>query len=129
MYNIHNEFGKRNLICNEKLFLVFLVPIFCSSLKNEDDEPLYTYTDIYLRHFFRNSKGGEVGTVNLGYQREISYNKFDFIKEELFFNGKIFDIVEEKDKIKKIVTIYSRYVTQAISLFETKIDEKRKNIL
>ena len=78
-------------------FSFFLGSIFLSSLK-KDDEPLYTFTDFYLRHFFRNSIGGEVGAFDLCYQKENSNYKFDFFNEGLIFSGKIFDIVEEKDK-------------------------------
>ena len=58
-----------------------------------------------MRFFFRNStQGGEVGAFNRYHQKKSSI-KFNFIEEELCFNGRIFDIIEEKYKLQKVIKI------------------------
>ena len=48
------DFGMKN-----SLTLPSLASIYSKSLRDENDEPLYTYTDPFMRNFVRNSiKGG-----------------------------------------------------------------------
>ena len=53
-------------------------------MKDENDEPIYTYTDKYMRWFIRQSiKGGRCCAFNQYYKSEISDKIFKIISEEL----------------------------------------------
>ena len=50
------------------------------------NEPIYSYTDKYMRHFVRQSiKGGKVGAFNQYFESNISDKIFKTISEELKF--------------------------------------------
>ena len=59
-----------------------------NSLRDENDEPIHTYTDPFMRHFVRQStKNGKCSTVNQCYQSTISDEVFKFTSKNLL-NGK-----------------------------------------
>ena len=75
---------------------------YFNSLRTEEDEPIYTYNDKYMRWFARQSiKGGRVCAFSQYYKS----NHYDDIKrilsKELGVKGNIYDIIEEYLKYKK----------------------------
>ena len=75
---------------------------YFNSLRTEEDEPIYTYNDKYMRWFVRQSiKGGRVCAFNQYYKS----NHFEDIKrilsKELEVKGCIYDIIEEYMRYKK----------------------------
>ena len=46
---------------------------YFNSLRDENDKPIYTYNDEFMRHFVRQSmKGGRCGSYNQYYKANIS---------------------------------------------------------
>ena len=72
------------------------------SLRTEEDEPIYTYNDKYMRWFVRQSiKGGRVCAFNQYYKSD-HYNDIKrILSKELGVKGNIFDIIEEYLRYKK----------------------------
>ena len=68
--------------------------IFYYSQRIEDDEPVYTYTDKYTRHFLGQSMKG-VEAFNQYYQSKTSDKIFDTISEESKVRGNKYEIVDE----------------------------------
>ena len=53
--------------------LASLANKYFNSLRNESDEPIYTYTDLFMRNFVRNSKKGDrCNAFNQHYKSEIN---------------------------------------------------------
>ena len=69
---------------------------FFNSLRTEEDEPIYTYNDKYMRWFIRQSiKGGRVCAFNHNYKSD-HYNDIKrILSKELGVKGNIYDIIEE----------------------------------
>ena len=107
-------FGMKN-----SLTLPSLANNFFNSLRNENDEPIYTYTDPFMRNFVRKSiKGGRCNAFNQHYKSEISDEVFNIISKELNVNGNICDTLEkyfeflnknEKQYTKKFDSNYDDY--------------------
>ena len=61
-----------------------------NSLRDENDEPIYTYTDPFMRNFVRQStKGGKYNAFIQHYKTEISEEVFNKFSKELNVNGNI----------------------------------------
>ena len=95
---------------------------YFNSLRTEEDEPIYTYYDKYIRWFVRQSvKGGRVGAFNQYYKS----NYFDVIKrilsKELGVKGNIYDIIEEYLRYKK--KYYEKFEKEYKSQFNDYRDE------
>ena len=72
-----------------------------NSMRDENDEPLYTYNDKYKRWFVRQSiKGGRVCAFNQYYKSKICSDVLKIISEELKFDGNLYDIIEGYMKYK-----------------------------
>ena len=70
------------------LTLPSLGNIHFNSLRDENDEPIYTYFDSLMRIFIRNSiKGGRCNAFNQYYKSEIIDEVFDIISKKLNVNG------------------------------------------
>ena len=68
---------------------------YVNSLRTEEDEPIYTYNDKYMRWFVRQSiKGGRVCSFNQYYQSNICDDILKIISKELCVKGNIFDKIE-----------------------------------
>ena len=66
-----------------------------NSLRTEEDEPIYSYNEKYMRWFVRQSiKGGRVCAFNQYYESKICDDILKFISEELNVTGNIYDIIE-----------------------------------
>ena len=75
---------------------------YFNSLRTEEDEPIYTYNDKYMRWFVRQSiKGGQVCAF-IQYYKSKHFEAFKkIISKELAVKGNIYDIIEEYLRYKK----------------------------
>ena len=68
---------------------------YFNSLRTEEDEPIYTYNDKYMKWFVRQCiKGGRVCAFNQYYKSKICDDVLKIISEELNVKGIIYDIIE-----------------------------------
>ena len=57
-------------------------------MRDENDEPIYTYTDPFMRNFVRKAiKGGRCNAFNQHFKSEISDEVFNFISKEVKVKG------------------------------------------
>ena len=85
------EFGMRN-----SLTLPGLANKYFNSLRDENDEPIYTYTDTFMRNLVRKAiKGGRCNAFNQRYKSEFSDEVFNIFSKELNVNGNICDLLEK----------------------------------
>ena len=90
------------------------------SLCDGNDEPIYTYTDPFMRNFVRKAiKGGRCNVFNQHYKSEISDEVFIFISKELNVSGNICEILEEYFEFS------SKYEKQYTKEFDSKYDDYR----
>ena len=109
------EFGMKN-----SLILPSLANKYFNSLRDENDEPIYTYTDPFLRNFVRKAiKGGRCNAFNQHYKSEISDGVFNIISKELNFNGNICDLLENYFKF------LNKHEKQYAKEFDSKYDDYR----
>ena len=81
-------FGRKNSLISPSLANKYF-----NSLRDENDEPIYTYNDEFLRHFETQSiKGGRCETLNQQYKSSISDEVFNIISQELDNNGNLCEI-------------------------------------
>ena len=67
-----------------------------TNLRDENDEPIYTYNDEFMRHFVRKSiKGGRRADYNQYYISSISDEVFNIISQELNVKGNICEVLEK----------------------------------
>ena len=101
------------------------------SLRTEEDEPIYTYNDKYMRWFVRQSiKGGRVCAFNQYYKSE-HYNDIErILSKELGVEGNIYDIIEEylKYKNKHFKIFEKEYEDQFDDYRDEDVDEKEKYV-
>ena len=116
-------FGLKN-----SLTLPSLANEYFKSLREENNDPIYTYTDPFMRKFVRKAiKGGRCNAFNQHYKSELSDEVFNIISKELNVNG---NICEFLDKYFKFLIKYEK---QYAKEFDSKYDEyrnftkKRKN--
>ena len=88
------NFGMKN-----SLTLPSLANKYFRSLGDEKDEPIYTYTDPFMRNFVRQSiKGGRCKAFNQHYKSEISEEVFNVFSKELDISGNKGEISEKYSK-------------------------------
>ena len=74
---------------------------YFNSLTTEEDEPIYTCNDKYMRWFVRQSiKGGRVCSFNQFFKLKIFDDFSKIFLEELKFEGNVYDIIEAFMKYK-----------------------------
>ena len=62
--------------------------------RDENDEPIYTYNDEFMRHFVRQRmKGGRCSALNQSYISTISDEVYIIMSEELSVDGNICEIL------------------------------------
>ena len=84
-------FGMKN-----SLTLPTLETKYFNILRDENDEPIYTYTDPFMRNLVRKAiKDGKCNAFNQHYKSEILDEVFNIISKELNVNGNICDILEK----------------------------------
>ena len=109
------EFGMKN-----SLTLPSLANKYFNSLRDENDEPIYTYTDPFMRNFVRKAiKGGRCNAFNQHYKSEISDGVFNIISKQLNINGNICDILE------KYFEFLNKYEKRYAKEFDSKYDDYR----
>ena len=75
---------------------------FFNSMRDENDEPIYTYNDKNMRWLVRQSiKGGRVCSFNQYYKPKICDEVLKIISEELNVKGNVYDKIEAYMKYKK----------------------------
>ena len=68
---------------------------YFNSLRTEEDEPIYTYIDKYMRWFIRQAAyGGRVSAFNQYYKSKHCDDNLKFISKELCVQGNVYDIIE-----------------------------------
>ena len=106
-------FGMKN-----SLTLPALANKYFNSLRDENDEPIYAYTDPFMRNFVPKAiKGGRYNALNQHYKSEISDEVIDNISNELNVNGNICDILE------KYFEFLNKYEKQYAKEFDAKNDD------
>ena len=72
-----------------------------NSMRDEKDEPMYTYNDKYIKWFVRQSiKGGRVCAFTQYYKSKNCDEVLKILSEELIVKGNVSDIIEIYMKIK-----------------------------
>ena len=108
-------FGMKNC-----LTLPSLANKYFNSLRDESDEPIYTYNDEFMRHFVRKSiKGGRCSTLNQYYKSNISQEVFNIISKEL--NG------NDNDNVCEIIDKYFEHTNKQRKIIENEDDSKFKD--
>ena len=82
---------------------------YFNSLRTEEDEPIDTYNDKYMRHFVRQAAhGGRVCAFNQCYKSKICDEILKIKSEELNMKGNVYDIIE----------VYMNYKNKQFKNFE-----------
>ena len=81
---------------------------YLNSLRDGNDEPLYTYTDPFMRHFAKQSiKGGRCTALSQWYKSTISDEVFNLISKDLNIIGDMSEILDKyfeyTNKQRKII--------------------------
>ena len=102
------------------LTLPSLANKYFKSLRDENDEPIYTYTDPFMRNFVRKAiKGGRCNAFNQHNKSELSDEVFNTISKELNVNGNICDLLE------KYFESLNKYEKQYAKEFDSDYDDYR----
>ena len=82
---------------------------YFNSLRTEQDEPIYTYNDKYMRHFVRRAAyAGRVCAFNQYYKSKICDNILNIISKELNVDGNTYEKIEA----------YMKYKNEHFKIFE-----------
>ena len=111
------EFGMKN-----SLTLPSLANKYFNSLRDESDEPIYTYNDEFMRHFVRKSiKGGRCSALNQCYKSNISQEVFNIISKELNIDD------DNNEKVCEIIDKYFEYTNEKRKIIEDEYDSNFKD--
>ena len=104
---------------------------YFNSLRTEEDEPIYTYNDKYMRWFVRQSiKGGRVCAFNQYYKSKHCDDILKIINRELAVKGTVYDTIEAymeyKNKHSKIFE--KEYENHFDDYRDENVEEKEKYI-
>ena len=92
---------------------------YFSSLRDESDEPNYTYNDEFMRHFVgQNIKGGRCSALNQYYKSNISKEVFNIISKELDINDNV------NENVCEIINKYFEYTNEQRKIIEDEYDSK-----
>ena len=84
-------------------------------MRTEEDEPVYTYNDKYIRYFVRRSiKRDRVCSFNQYFKSKRSDDFLKIISKELNVTGIIYDIIE----------VYSNYKNKHFKIIEKEYENK-----
>ena len=100
-----------------------------NSLGTEEDEPIYTYNDKYMRWFVRQSiKGGRVCAFNQYYKSKHCDDILKTINKELAVKGTVYDTIEAymEYKNKHFKIFEKEYEDQFDDYRDEDIEEKEK---
>ena len=102
------------------LTLPSLANNFFNSLRDENDEPICTYTVPFMRNFVRKAiEGDRCNSFNQHYKSEISDEVINIISKEVNVNGNVCDILE------KYFYFLNKYEKQYAKEFDSKYDDYR----
>ena len=104
---------------------------YFNSLKTEEDEPIYTYNDKYMRWFVRQSiKGGRVCAFNQSYKSKHCNDILKILYKELAVKGTVYDTIEAYMEYKnKHLKIFEKgYESQFNDYRDENVEEKEKYI-
>ena len=104
---------------------------YFNSLRTEEDEPIYTYNDKYMRWFVRQSiKGGRVCAFNQYYKSKHCDDILEIINKEFGVVGTVYNTIEAYMEYKnKHFKIFEReYESQFNDYRDEDIEEKEKYI-
>ena len=98
-------------------------------LRTEEDEPIYTYDDKYMRWFVRQSiKGGRVCAFNQYYISPVYDDIKKVISKELCVKRNIYDIIKEYLRYKKKhYEIFEKTIKLNLTILDMKIKKKNKD--
>ena len=114
------NFGMKN-----SLTLPSLANKYFNSLRDENDDPIYTDTDPFMRNFVRKSiKGSRCNAFNQHNKSEISEEVFNIISKELNVNGNVCDILE--NYFEFLNKYEKHYATEFDSKYDDYIDINQK---
>ena len=86
-----------------------------NSLRTEEDEPINTYNDKYMRWFVRQSmKGGRVCAFNQNYKSKHCDDILKIINKELAVKGTVYDTIEA----------YMEYKNNHFKIFEKEYEDQ-----
>ena len=104
---------------------------YFNSLRTEEDEPIYTYDDKYMRWFVRQSiKGGRVCAFNQYYKSKHCDDILKIINKELAVKGTVYDTIEAymEYKNKHYEKFEKEYESQFNDYRDENVEEKEKYI-
>ena len=104
---------------------------YFNSLRTEEDEPIYTHNDKYMRWFVRQSiKGGRVCAFNQYYKSKHCDDILEIINKELAVKGTVYNTIEAymEYKNKYFKKFEKEYENQFNDYRDEIIDEKEKYI-
>ena len=104
---------------------------YFNSLRTEEDEPIYTYNDKYMRWFVRQSiKGGRVCAFNQYFKSKHCDDILKIIKKELAVKGTVYDTIEAymEYKNKHFKIFEKEYGSQFNDYRDENEEEKEKHI-
>ena len=112
------------------LFIPGLGWKYFNSLRTEEDEPIYTYNDKYMRWCVRQSiKGGRVCAFNQYYKSKICDDILEIISKEICVKVNVYDIIEEYLKYKKNILKYlKKNMKVNLMIIELRMWMRKKNI-
>ena len=88
---------------------------YFNSLRTEEDEPIYTYNDKYMRWFVRQSiKGGRVCAFNQYYKSKHCDDILKIINKELAVKGTVYGTIES----------YMEYKNKYFKIFEKEYEDQ-----
>ena len=109
------RFGMKN-----SLTLPSLANKYFNSLRDESDEPIYTYNDEFMRHFVRQSiKRRRCSALNQHYKSNISQEVFNIISKEINVSG--------NDNVCEIIDKYFEYTNKQRTIIEDEYNSKFKD--
>ena len=102
---------------------------YFNSLRDENEEHIYTYNDEFMRHFVRQSiKGGRCSALNQYYKPTISDQVLNIMSRELGVDGNICEIldkyVELTNKHRKLLE--DEYISQYKDYSDNDQEERTK---
>ena len=104
---------------------------YFNSLRTEEDEPIYTYNDKYMRWFVPQSiKGGRVCAFNQYYKSKHCDDILEIINKELAVKGTVYNTIEAYMEYKnKYFKIFEKEYENPFNDYrDENIDEKEKYI-
>ena len=102
-----------------------------NSLRTEEDEPLYTYNDKYMRDFVRQAAyGGRVCAFNQYNKSKHCDDILKFLSKELCVKGSVYDIIEAymEYENKHFKVFEKEYENQFNDYRHENFEEKEKDI-